>query len=79
MNVHDLHIWGLSSDRVALTCHILSKTPMASLKKAKRMLEQKYNISHATISMENPEDKDYEDDCGTNIHAKEKKVMLKKD
>lgn len=68
-DVHDLHIWGISSDRVALTCHMKTSKPMTCLKEATYMLEKKYGISHSTISVEDPNDIDYNADCDNNIHS----------
>ena len=67
-NVHDLHIWGISSDRIALSCHMKTSRPMKALKETQRMLEAKFHISHATIAVEDPNDKDYDSDCDNNIH-----------
>jgi hypothetical protein len=36
----------------ALSCHIKSKTPMISLKKATRLVNTKYKILHTTIQVE---------------------------
>lgn len=57
--MHDLHIWGISSDKIALTCHLRCAKPMQTLRKANDMLEKKFGISHATISVEDIEDAEY--------------------
>jgi len=48
---------------------------MLVLKKAKKMLEKEYNISHATISVEDADDEDGKDmdghACGQNIHERQ--------
>lgn len=56
--IHDLHVWSLTSERVALSCHILI-LPHLSLnegleitQKAKAFLLQRLNISHTTIELE---------------------------
>jgi len=67
-DVHDLHIWGISSDRIALTCHMKTTEPMKCLKAAKIMLEKRYGISHATISVEDANDKTMDDFCDNNTH-----------
>lgn len=36
----------------ALSCHIRSKTPMVTLKKATRLVNTKYKILHTTIQVE---------------------------
>jgi len=74
-DVHDLHIWGISSDRVALTCHMKTTKPMKCLKAAKLMLEAKYGISHATISVEDANDKEMADLCDNNTHEVRTKVL----
>jgi hypothetical protein len=42
---------------------------MTCLKEASYLLEKNFGISHNTISVEDPNDIDYEEDCqDTNIH-----------
>jgi cobalt-zinc-cadmium efflux system protein len=53
----DLHIWAISSEHFALSCHIIidsSKLPesTAIVKKTKERLKQDFNIIHATIEIE---------------------------
>lgn len=52
--VHDLHIWSVASHRVALSVHLVSKTPQQTLNKAHRILEEKHGIRHMTIQVEDP-------------------------
>ncbi len=53
--VHDLHIWTLSSERVALSAHLivqdLSQWPV-TLKSANTVLLQRYGIGHTTLQPE---------------------------
>lgn len=55
--VHDLHVWSLTSNYAALSCHLVIED--CGLKKSrevvsgiKRMLKRKYNIEHSTIETE---------------------------
>lgn len=53
--VHDLHIWGLSTKEVALTAHLViaSKHPAnVDYKKINSVLKEKFKIGHATIQVE---------------------------
>ncbi|AZZ36023.1 cation transporter [Bdellovibrio sp. qaytius] len=54
--IHDLHIWSLSSSDVALTAHIKMKEQKHPgdlfLKNLSQMLRQKFTISHVTIQIE---------------------------
>ncbi len=52
--VHDLHIWAMSTSDVALSAHILmSCNPEADfLKEAEHHLEYHFNIGHSTIQIE---------------------------
>ncbi len=52
--VHDLHTWAVSSKRAALSTHIVSDRPAATLNEAHKLLEKKYNIHHMTIQIEDP-------------------------
>lgn len=52
--VHDLHIWSVSSTRAALSVHIISDTPHKTLNEAHRLIENKHKIHHMTIQVEDP-------------------------
>jgi cobalt-zinc-cadmium efflux system protein len=54
--VHDLHIWPLSTTKTALTVHLvrpLASIDNAFLHNACKELEQHFGISHATFQIEN--------------------------
>jgi cobalt-zinc-cadmium efflux system protein len=56
-DVHDLHVWSISSGMHALSCHAVidDLPPSASapiLDRLTEMLEQRYHINHATIQFE---------------------------
>ncbi len=59
-DVHDLHIWSLSSKEIALSCHIcvddsnLSDGPTLT-REINSMLKEKFNIGHGTIQVETHE------------------------
>lgn len=55
MEVHDLHIWGMSTTDVALTVHLVRPCgggEDALLATATRALSDRFGISHATIQLE---------------------------
>lgn len=56
-DVHDLHIWSLSSNEVALSCHVcLDEADFASgpdiIVEINEMLRRKFHIGHGTIQLE---------------------------
>lgn len=56
LNVHDLHIWTITSNFDSLSCHMMiedGQDCLTILQKAIREVEQKFNISHSTIQVEN--------------------------
>lgn len=53
--VHDLHIWTVSSGRHALSVHLVSSRGDAVLNDANSLLKSKYEIEHTTIQVEHPE------------------------
>lgn len=54
--VHDLHIWTVSSGRLALSVHLIAETPADSvLQAATEFLEKEYGIVHTTIQVEQPD------------------------
>ena len=53
--VHDLHIWGMSTTETALTCHLVMPAGHpgdAILSSMARELERRFGIHHATIQIE---------------------------
>ena len=53
--VHDLHIWGMSTTETALTCHLVmpgGHPGDAALVRLARELDQHFGIHHATIQIE---------------------------
>lgn len=53
--VHDLHIWSVSSGRLALSVHLVALDTEHVLSAANALLEKKYGIIHTTIQVEHPE------------------------
>ena len=58
-NVHDLHVWAITSGMEALSVHIVHNenveaTPL--LQKIRKKLHDEFGIDHLTIQMETPED-----------------------
>lgn len=53
--VHDLHIWTVSKNKVALAVHLLSDQPDTTLSAANQLLKDKHAIIHTTIQIEHPE------------------------
>lgn len=56
-HVDDLHIWSISSDVIALSCHInVEKSDIQKsvemVKKVKKILYEKFEIEHSTIEIE---------------------------
>lgn len=54
VEVHDLHIWSVSTGRLALSVHLISKNENV-LGLANELLGHKYGILHTTIQIEHPE------------------------
>jgi cobalt-zinc-cadmium efflux system protein len=51
--VHDLHVWAVSTKKFALSVHLIADKPTV-LKQAHEMIEKNYGISHMTIQVEDP-------------------------
>ena len=55
--VHDVHIWSLSSHRHAISCHVLILDMVTSeseriLLNLRQLLAREFNITHCTIQFE---------------------------
>ena len=58
-DIHDLHIWALSTTETALTVHLVTTCEMIDncfLEEIQENLHHHFNISHATIQIENETD-----------------------
>jgi len=51
---HDLHIWSVSSGRLALSVHLISTDGEKTLSVAHEVLKEKHGIIHTTIQVEHP-------------------------
>jgi cobalt-zinc-cadmium efflux system protein len=52
--VHDLHIWAVSAQKIALSTHLVATNTHSALKEAHQLIEKKYHIHHMTIQVEDP-------------------------
>lgn len=54
--VHDLHIWALSTTRTALTAHLVAGPDPGLVARACTLLHDRFGIDHATIQLETAQD-----------------------
>lgn len=69
-DIHDLHIWALSTTDAALTVHLLTKrqTDISFISNIQRNLDDKFDIGHSTIQVEFGEgNSNCEVDCSESI------------
>lgn len=58
IEVHDLHVWSITSGMNALSCHLVTDEEPGQqriLQEAIEILEVKFNIGHTTIQIETPQ------------------------
>ena len=48
LEIHDLHLWSINSNRFALSAHIVSSLPSVTLREATGLCK-KYKIYHTTL------------------------------
>jgi len=68
-DVHDLHIWTITSGREALSAHVIHAQTISQpnlLKELRTKLHERFGVDHLTIQMETP---DFEDDTFHFCHA----------
>lgn len=68
IEVHDLHIWSIDSQKVSVSVHIVAKLEHSKqiLCDVDNLLKTEFNISHSTIQIE-PEDF-HESGCSLDLH-----------
>lgn len=55
ISVHDLHVWGISSEKYSLTAHVVHTTdasPEVIIQKISELMEADFSIHHSTIQCE---------------------------
>ncbi len=52
--VHSLHVWSVSSHRIALSVHLVAENTPQALDDAHRLIENNHHIHHMTIQVEDP-------------------------
>ncbi len=65
--VHDLHVWSISTGKHSLSAHIKAEDPLKALKMVTEMCQKKFNIDHTTIQVEGLEHDAHQFEC-QNIH-----------
>lgn len=68
-DVHDLHVWTITSGREALSAHVIHGSSISQpdlLKELRVKLHDRFGVDHLTIQMETP---DFEDDTFHFCHA----------
>jgi len=68
LNIHDLHVWTITSGFPALSCHLVVEEHTDRdelLKKAAKLLEEEFSIEHSTIQIEGVDAniEHHEDNC----------------
>ena len=66
--VHDLHVWSISSGKVSLSCHLVSTQPLKSLNAATDLCRRKYKIYHTTIQTEGHTENPHFFTCENDLH-----------
>ena len=56
LEIHDLHVWGMSTSEVMLTAHLVitETSRQVSLKEAESVLRERFAITHTTLQFEDP-------------------------
>lgn len=64
VDVHDLHVWTLTSDMEVLTAHLGTSSeadPRVVLRDARTVLAERFHLSHATLQVESAGDHECEE------------------
>ncbi len=50
--IHDFHVWALSSGKLAMSAHIRSPRPLVALNKMTEIMRNNYGCFHSSIQVE---------------------------
>jgi cobalt-zinc-cadmium efflux system protein len=56
-DIHDLHIWTITSNRYAVTAHVVIDEASNSyqiLRELRELLSHRFNLTHSTLQLEDP-------------------------
>lgn len=56
-DVHDMHLWAVTTDHYSLTAHVFitdNSQPLNVISRINKMLKEKYGLKHSTIQIEHP-------------------------
>ena len=71
IELHDLHVWTISTGKLSMSVHIKSLKPLKTLSAATDMCRRKYDLFHTTIQVEGADDKSVNPhafNCENDIH-----------
>jgi len=67
-DIHDFHLWSISSGKFALSCHIMSDQPLKALSAVTDLVRREYNIFHTTVQTEGFNNNPHAFKCDNDIH-----------
>ena len=70
IDIKDFHLWSISQGKMALSAHVRTQEPTRVLKAITKLCQDKYDIEHCTIQME--------DSSASNPHQFELEATTKK-
>jgi len=78
-DVHDLHVWALTSGKNVCSAHITSHNPFKTLKRVQKALIETHGMMHVTIQVEphskSPEARhEHHFDCDNKLHKNIHKI-----
>jgi cobalt-zinc-cadmium efflux system protein len=56
-DVHELHLWTITTDHYSITAHVFLKEDYQAfcvISNIKTLLKENYNLNHSTVQIENP-------------------------
>ncbi|OEF99597.1 zinc transporter ZitB [Vulcanibacillus modesticaldus] len=71
--IHDLHVWSITSDVSALSCHVVINKDKATendviINNIKKIIKENFGIKHSTIQIEKEDICESGDSCDGNTH-----------
>ena len=68
VDLHDVHVWSISRNKLAMTAHLKSHKPLKTLSEVTELMRTKYGLFHTSIQVEGAGEGHHDFECENDMH-----------